>query len=89
MSLEIEAVYEDGVLKPEKPLPLQEHQRVTVSVQPTSEKRRQRSDRPAAFGKVPGCFAGQETPRSCERLPRIADDPKFGDPCGGAASSNR
>lgn len=33
MSIEFEAVYENGVLKPEGPLPLLEHQRVTVVVQ--------------------------------------------------------
>jgi predicted DNA-binding antitoxin AbrB/MazE fold protein len=32
MSLEIEATYENGVLKPDKPLPLGEHQRVKVTV---------------------------------------------------------
>ncbi len=33
MSIEIQAIYENGVLKPEQPLPLAEHQRVTVIVQ--------------------------------------------------------
>jgi predicted DNA-binding antitoxin AbrB/MazE fold protein len=33
MSLTIEAVYEDGVLKPIQPLPLQEHERVRITVQ--------------------------------------------------------
>lgn len=32
MSLEVEATYEDGVLKLDKPLPLQENQRVKVTV---------------------------------------------------------
>jgi predicted DNA-binding antitoxin AbrB/MazE fold protein len=32
MSLEIEAIYENGVLKPDNPLPLKEHQRVKVLV---------------------------------------------------------
>ncbi|HZU36697.1 MAG TPA: antitoxin family protein [Gemmataceae bacterium] len=32
MSLTIEAIYEDGVLKPQKPLPLKEHARVLVTV---------------------------------------------------------
>ncbi len=32
MSLEIQATYEDGVLKLDKPLPLEEHARVTVTV---------------------------------------------------------
>ncbi len=34
MSLEVEATYENGVLKLDKPLPLGENERVTVSVQP-------------------------------------------------------
>src|SRR5262249_39957903 len=33
MSLTIEAVYENGVLRPTQPLPLQEHQKVRVTVQ--------------------------------------------------------
>jgi predicted DNA-binding antitoxin AbrB/MazE fold protein len=34
MSLTIEAVYEDGVLKPIQPLPFKEHERVEITVQP-------------------------------------------------------
>ena len=33
MSIEVEAVYEDGMLKPDQPLPLENRQRVTVVVQ--------------------------------------------------------
>jgi predicted DNA-binding antitoxin AbrB/MazE fold protein len=33
MSLQVEATYEDGVLRPDQPLPLAEKQRVTVVVQ--------------------------------------------------------
>ncbi len=33
MAITVEAVYENGVLKPAQPLPLQEHQRVTIQVQ--------------------------------------------------------
>lgn len=32
MSLEIEATYENGVLKLDQPLPLREHERVTIAV---------------------------------------------------------
>ena len=38
-SLLIQAVYENGVLKPEEPLPLAEHQRVQVSIHPAPENR--------------------------------------------------
>jgi predicted DNA-binding antitoxin AbrB/MazE fold protein len=33
MALTIEAVYENGVLKPTQPLPLKEHERVQVTVE--------------------------------------------------------
>jgi len=32
MTLTVEAVYEDGVLKPKEPLPLKEHEKVLVTV---------------------------------------------------------
>jgi predicted DNA-binding antitoxin AbrB/MazE fold protein len=34
MSITVEAIYENGVLKPTEPLPFQEHERVSVSVEP-------------------------------------------------------
>ncbi len=34
MTLTIEAIYENGVLKPLQPLPLQEHEKVRVTVEP-------------------------------------------------------
>jgi predicted DNA-binding antitoxin AbrB/MazE fold protein len=34
MSLTFEAIYENGVLKPAQPLPLREHEKVQVTVQP-------------------------------------------------------
>lgn len=33
MNLTVQAVYENGVLKPEKPLPLKEHERVQVTIE--------------------------------------------------------
>jgi hypothetical protein len=32
MSLNVEATYEDGVLKPAQPLPLQEHEKVRLTI---------------------------------------------------------
>jgi predicted DNA-binding antitoxin AbrB/MazE fold protein len=32
MSITVEAIYEDGVLKPAQPLPLQEHEKVSVTI---------------------------------------------------------
>jgi predicted DNA-binding antitoxin AbrB/MazE fold protein len=34
MTITVEAVYEGGVLKPSEPLPLKEHERVTITVEP-------------------------------------------------------
>jgi predicted DNA-binding antitoxin AbrB/MazE fold protein len=33
MSITVDAVYENGVLKPAQPLPLQEHEKVRITVQ--------------------------------------------------------
>lgn len=66
MTLEVTAVYEDGVLKPESPLPLKEHERVTVQVIP-AERWSQRS---AGLLKWTG---------DLETLRRIAEDPICGE----------
>jgi predicted DNA-binding antitoxin AbrB/MazE fold protein len=34
MPLTVEAIYENGVLKPAEPLPLMEHEKVTVTITP-------------------------------------------------------
>ncbi len=34
MTLTVEAIYENGVLKPAQPLPLKEHEKVRVTVEP-------------------------------------------------------
>jgi len=41
MTFTVEAVYENGVLKPAQPLPLQEHERVQVTVQRAVSRVRQ------------------------------------------------
>jgi len=46
----IQAVYKDGVLRPDEPLPLEEMQRVSVTM----------NDSPAADGDVAGYFATEE-----------------------------
>lgn len=63
MSLEFEAVYENGVLKPREPLPLREHERVVISVKPKSSRIRQ------AFGLIR--WTGDP-----EDLRRIAEGPE-------------
>jgi predicted DNA-binding antitoxin AbrB/MazE fold protein len=37
MPLTVEAVYENGVLKPAQPLPLQEHQKVRLTIHPSAD----------------------------------------------------
>jgi len=34
MAITVEAVYENGVLKPSEPLPFKEHERVSITVEP-------------------------------------------------------
>jgi predicted DNA-binding antitoxin AbrB/MazE fold protein len=41
MSLEIEGTYEGGVLKPDEPLPLKDHERVVITVRPKTSRIRQ------------------------------------------------
>jgi predicted DNA-binding antitoxin AbrB/MazE fold protein len=41
MAFTVEAVYENGVLKPAQPLPFQEHEKVRVTVQPMLSRARQ------------------------------------------------
>jgi predicted DNA-binding antitoxin AbrB/MazE fold protein len=38
MAITVEAVCEDGVLKPAEPLPLKEHARVQLTVQPSTSR---------------------------------------------------
>ena len=64
MSLTIEAVYENGVLKPKQPLPLKEHEEVTVTLEPRISLARQTA------GMVP--WTGD-----AETLERLARDPGF------------
>jgi predicted DNA-binding antitoxin AbrB/MazE fold protein len=41
MAFTVEAVYEDGVLKPAQPLPFREHEKVHLTVQPVLSRARQ------------------------------------------------
>jgi predicted DNA-binding antitoxin AbrB/MazE fold protein len=65
MTLTVEAVYENGVLKPSQPLPLKEHEKVTVRIAPAVSLARQTA------GMVP--WRGDP-----ETLERLARDPEFG-----------
>lgn len=73
-SLLIQAVYENGVLKPEEPLPLAEHERVQVSIHPAPpQPSAETTDDPvrASYGML-GWKGDAETAE------RLAVDPEFG-----------
>ncbi len=65
MSLTVEATYENGVLKLSQPLPLKDHEKVTVTIQSATSLARQTA------GMVP--WTGD-----VETLERLARDPEFG-----------
>ena len=65
MTLTVEAIYENGVLKPAQPLPFKEHEKVTITVQPAMSLARQTA------GMVPWTS-------DVETLERITRDPEFG-----------
>lgn len=68
MELSIEATYEDGVLKPAAPLPLAEHEKVRVTINPEVEWRLNRVR--ATYGMMGGKLDAQT-------IERIALDPEF------------
>ena len=65
MTITVEAIYENGVLKLEKPLPLKEHEKVTVTVeerQPSLAERivaRARALPPETLAALPDDLAAQ------------------------------
>ena len=65
MPLTIEAIYEDGVLKPSRPLPLDEHETVRVTIEP----QRSWAERTAGLLQWTG---------DPEVLRMIAEDDEFG-----------
>ena len=65
MALTVEAIYENGVLKPTEPLPFKEQEKVTITVEPTMSLARRTAEMVPWTGDV-------------ETLERIAEDPEFG-----------
>jgi predicted DNA-binding antitoxin AbrB/MazE fold protein len=65
MAITVEAVYENGVLKPAEPLPFKEHEKVSVTVRPVVSLARQTAR------MIP--WSGD-----AETLERLARDPEFG-----------
>ncbi len=64
MSMVFEATYENGVLKPERPLPLAEHEKVQVTVH-------------TAVGRVRETFGLLGWKGDAETVQRVALDPEF------------
>jgi hypothetical protein len=52
MAITVEAVYEDGVLKPTQPLPFKEHQRVRLTVQTNTELQTVCENGPRGYGLI-------------------------------------
>jgi predicted DNA-binding antitoxin AbrB/MazE fold protein len=67
MALTIEAVYENGVLKPTQPLPFQEHEKIRVSLE----------SRPNWVQETAGILKWTGSP---EDLQRFAEDPELAYP---------
>jgi predicted DNA-binding antitoxin AbrB/MazE fold protein len=65
MPITIEAIYENGVLKPSQPLPLEEHATVRITIEPA----RSWAERTAGLLQWQGDF---------EDLRRIVEDDEFG-----------
>jgi predicted DNA-binding antitoxin AbrB/MazE fold protein len=65
MTITVEAVYENGVLKPTQPLPLDEHEKVNVTIESSVSW----ADRTAGMLKWTG---------DPEILRQIAEDDEFG-----------
>ncbi len=65
MSIVVDAIYEDGVLKPVEPLPLAEHEKVQITVN-------------TALGRVRATAGVLGWTGDAETIERIALDPEFG-----------
>ena len=65
MTLTVEAIYENGVLKPAQPLALKEHEKVSITIRPATSLAKQTA------GMVPWTGAADE-------LKRLIRDPEFG-----------
>jgi predicted DNA-binding antitoxin AbrB/MazE fold protein len=65
MNITVEATYENGVLKPAQPLPLKEHDRVSITIRPAISVAKETA------GMIP--WIGD-----AETLERLVRDPEFG-----------
>lgn len=78
MAITVEAIYENGVLKPDTPLPLNEHDRVQIIVSP-SQAARPRPTPEEAHEIVSlgyGLMGWKGTHEELEQLLREAEEPE-------------
>jgi predicted DNA-binding antitoxin AbrB/MazE fold protein len=71
MNFSIDAIYENGVLKPINPLPLQEHSRVRVSLEMVPEQSRRRKELCRPSDGPRGCLGRRAMPNSFGELPKM------------------
>jgi predicted DNA-binding antitoxin AbrB/MazE fold protein len=71
MAITIEAIYENGVLKPKEPLPLKEHEQVRLSVH-------RAADIQMALDAVDRSYGLLRWTGDAETLRRVAEDDEFG-----------
>jgi predicted DNA-binding antitoxin AbrB/MazE fold protein len=76
MAITIDAIYENGVLKPAEALPLKEHQKVRVTIE--SEKEPTASPPDEAELIVRRSYGLIGWTGDVETLRRVAEDPEFG-----------
>ena len=74
-SILIEATYENGVLKPDQPLPLAERQRVQVAIQTTQHEL---PPIDVALSRVKATAGMLGWTGDAETVERLAMDPEFG-----------
>jgi predicted DNA-binding antitoxin AbrB/MazE fold protein len=67
----VEGIYEDGVIKPDHPLPLKEHERVRFTIVDSAQVAAALEAVERTYGLIP--WTGDP-----EVLRRIAEDPEFG-----------
>ncbi len=71
MALTVEAVYENGMLKPTQPLPLRENERVRVSIHTAA-------DVASALDAVQRSYGLLRWTGDSETIRRVAEDDEFG-----------
>lgn len=71
MAITVEAVYENGVLKPAQPLPLAEHERVQLAVHRPADIKAALDAVERSYGLIGRTF-------DPETIRRVAEDDEFG-----------